>query len=351
MYTCLKCNKSFTRQSNLKRHENEACKGDQRADANPNFIKRNENDVTENLTFLSSSDSSKRPKIESTHERLDWGKDETGSDHEGSDDQVSNGDANDSDSEKDLPNIDDIKKDFGLWLKKLGELKDNAKEGKGIGPKYRGGAIPSIPSGSLIDELISIPERLDWQTNDEIDSDNVVTSDDDLKSSNDSTRKDERKNDVTSEDGSLENVIAFEKKELLKILKEFANVVDEEDESKLIDLERLLSKFFISDYERSEVLGPRMETFPKVHAQLNKLTNSKIPKWELSRAKILVNNLDRKRRTLQDIFRGIKNDRDVGETAKILCQERMIPFDVFDKLRKLEKPNLENISAILQSEL
>ena len=138
--------------------------------------------------------------------------------------------------------------------------------------------------------------------------------------------------------------------ELLKILKEFANVVDEEDESKLIDLERLLSKFFISEYERSEVLGPRMETFPKVHAQLNKLTNSKIPKWELSRAKILVNNLDKKRRILQAFFRGFKNNRDVSETAKRLVQERMISSEVFDKLRKLEKPNFENISAILQGD-
>ena len=87
-----------------------------------------------------------------------------------------------------------------------------------------------------IDEPISIPEYLDWKKEDETDSDNVVTSDDERTSDEDlkSKRKDdpERKKDaidVTSEEDSLKNLIAFEKNELLEILKEFVNVVDEED--------------------------------------------------------------------------------------------------------------------------
>ena len=208
-----------------------------------------------------------------------------------------------------------------------------------------------------IDEPISIPEYLDWKKEDEIDSDNVVTSDDERTSDEDlkSARKDdpERKKDaidVTSEEDSLKNLVAFEKNELLEILKEFVNVVDEEDKYKLIGLERLLNNFFISEYETPGFLEPLEETFPKVHAQLDNLTYTKIPRYELTRAKILVNNLDKKRRILQDFFRGFKNNRDVCETAKRLVQERMISSEVFDKLRKLEKPNFENISAILQGD-
>ena len=213
----------------------------------------------------------------------------------------------------------------------------------------------SEQGGSL--ESMPIPATLDWKTKDETDSDNEVTSDDERTSDEDlrSTRKDhsERKNDAidaTSEEGSLKQLIAFEKTELLEILKEFVNVVDEEDKYKLIGLERLLNNFFISEYETPGFLEPLEETFPKVHAQLDNLTYTKIPRYELSRAKILVNNLDKKRRILQDFFRGIKNNRDVCETAKRLVQERMISSEVFDKLRKLEKPNFENISAILQGD-
>ena len=324
MHTCRKCNKSFTRQNNLRRHEKEVCKGDHAIpNAIPNFIaderKRDEKALqrkdeaptaNEHQTFPENS-TLKRQKIEPIPDRLDWEIKDDSYD-EDSDDEVT------SDEEDSEAILDDIKKDFGLWLNKLAKLKDNPnrlKKGKGIGPKYnlqRGGAIhiPEIPR-----RVEKIPEATPEEEDD------------------------------AEEIAALENLIGYEKKELLNLLKEFAAVIDEEDESKLIELERVLNNFFISDKDDKD-----WETLPKVHRQLDGLIRSKIPRIELIRAKILTNDLDKKRRILQ-MFSRIKDRANFDEVAKRLWQEGMISGEVDEKLQKLEDPNSENIVEILKNDL
>ena len=284
MHTCQKCGNCFTRKNNLSRHEKEVCKG---------------------VRQSTSSGSLKRQKT--VPELLDW---------EIKDDDSNLGDQVTSDEENSEVNMDDIKKDFGLWLKKLERLIDNPNrwKGSGIGPKYRGGTIP--------EKIGAIPVRPP-----EVEEDSGEAE----------------------EKAALENLIAYDKKKLLNLLKEFAAVIDEEDASKLVELGSLLDDFFVSE---SKPIGwGKSEKYkPKVYTQLDQLINSKIPRTKLEEAKIYVNDLDKKRHILQEMFRGIENGR-VGEIGKRLCQEGMISLEMYDKLRKLENPNFENIAEIVKSDL
>ena len=154
---------------------------------------------------------------------------------------------------------------------------------------------------------------------------------------------------VTSDESALQSLIAREKMELLKLLEEFVEVVDKEDESKLIELEKLLNDFFISKIKYSEEIGPKWETLPKVHSQLDGLKYSKIPRSELEKAKMLVNNLDKKRHIFQEIQQGIKNGQ-VDDTLNRL-RYQMIGSNMFDKIKELDEMNFENIAAIINSGL
>ena len=156
--------------------------------------------------------------------------------------------------------------------------------------------------------------------------------------------------DESSSEAALQRLIAYEKMELLKLIEEFAEDADEEDESKLIELEKLLNDFFISETKNSGLFTPKWDTLSKVHRQLNSLINSsKISKSELMKAKILANNLDKKRYIFQEIQRGIKNGQ--IDTTLNRLQLRMISSNMFDKIKELDEMNFENIAAILNSGL
>ena len=77
------------------------------------------------LTFPFSRGSLKRQNI--VPEFLDWEMRDDDSNDENLDDQVT------SDEENSEVNINDIKKDFGLWLKKLEKLTDSPHRWKGNG--------------------------------------------------------------------------------------------------------------------------------------------------------------------------------------------------------------------------
>ena len=158
-----------------------------------------------------------------------------------------------------------------------------------------------------------IPARLDETEVDE------VTSDSDSKSSS---------------EAALQRLIAYEKMELLKLLEEFAEDADEEDKSKLIELAKLLNDFFISETKNSGVFSPRLDTLSIVHRKLDSLISaSKISRSELMKAKILANNLDKKRYIFKKIQRGIKNGQ-IDNTLNRL-QLEMISSNMFDKIKRV----------------
>ena len=108
-----------------------------------------------------------------------------------------------------------------------------------------------------------------------------------------------------------------------------------------MELEKLLNDFLIMDgYERSE-------TLPKIHNKLDQLVNSRtIPRYELAKMKILVNDISKKRYIIRELF---KNDN-IDRTWKSLWQYGLISFEDYNKFTTLNKPNIEDIIDILREE-
>ena len=209
-----------------------------------------------------------------------------------------------------------------------------------------GGTLPFLSDKNKTSDLrieTPIPTRLDEKDN-ETDS----NSDESLSEISE-INEPIPAHKVTSDEDALQSLIAREKMELLKLLEEFVEVVDKEDESKLIELEKLLNDFFINKIKYSEEIGPKWETLPKVHSQLDGLKYSKIPRSELEKAKMLVNNLDKKRHIFQEIQQGIKNGQ-VDDTLNRL-RYQMIGSNMFDKIKELDEMNFGNIAAIINSGL
>ena len=144
-----------------------------------------------------------------------------------------------------------------------------------------------------------------------------------------------------NEESIIQNVVHGDKKELSNLLEEFAGVVEEDDVSKLMDLEELLNNFLISQHDGYD---RRSETSPKVHNKLEQLSRS-IPLYKLSKAKMLVTNINNKRYIIRKLFNGIK-DGQVDKVLIRLLQQGMISSTMFDKFRSLD--NLENIADIMK---
>ena len=138
-----------------------------------------------------------------------------------------------------------------------------------------------------------------------------------------------------------QNVIHRDKQQLLNLLEEFASVVEEEDVNKLVELEKLVNGFLIMDgYEMSE-------TLPKIHNKLDQLVNSRtIPRYELAKMKILVNNISKKRYIIRELF---KNDN-IDKAWKSLWGYGLISFEDYNKFTTLNQPNIEDIIDILREE-
>ena len=217
-----------------------------------------------------------------------------------------------------------------------------------------GGTLPFLPDKNKTSDLrieTPIPTHLDEADN-ETDNETDSNSDESLSEISEINEPIPARLDKVTSDSSeaaLQSLIAREKMELLKLLEEFVEVVDKEDENKLIELEKLLNDFFISKIKYSEEIGPKWETLPKVHSQLDGLKYSKLPRSELMKAKMLVNNLDKKRHIFQEIQQGIKNGQ-VDDTLNRL-RYQMIGSNMFDKIKELDEMNFENIAAIINSGL
>lgn len=213
-----------------------------------------------------------------------------------------------------------------------------------------GGTLPFLSDKNKTSDLrieTPIPTRLD-----EADNETDSNSDESLSEISEINEPIPARLDKVTSDSSeaaLQSLIAHEKMELLKLLEEFVEVVDKEDENKLIELEKLLDDFFISKTKNSGLRGPKWETLPKVHGQLDSLINSKIPRTELIKAKILAENLDKKQHIFQEIQQGIKNGQ-VDDTLNRL-QYQVMGSNMLDKIKKLDEMNFENIAAIINSGL
>ena len=117
---------------------------------------------------------------------------------------------------------------------------------------------------------------------------------------------------------TVDHVIQHDTKELSDLLMELRNDVDGESLDALIDLELLVGKFLVDEYENEQTLLPliverrlKLEAFPA-------------SKSKLLRMNILLDDINNNRRRIQEIFQRIDDADDNEEDVwKMLVRKGM----------------------------
>ena len=138
-------------------------------------------------------------------------------------------------------------------------------------------------------------------------------------------------------------MIQHDTKELSDLLMELRNAVDGELLDALIDLELLVGKFLVDEYENEQSLLPLIEE--------RRLTLEASPasKYKLLRMNMLLADINNNRRRIREIFQRIDDADDNEEGVwKMLVREGLISGDQFEKLSALDSADMEKIASLLK---
>ena len=123
-------------------------------------------------------------------------------------------------------------------------------------------------------------------------------------------------------------VIQHDTKELSDLLMELRNDVDGKLLDALIDLELLVGKFLVDEYENEQSLLPLIEE------RRLKLEASPASKSKLLRLNMLLDDINNNRRQIGEMFQRIDDADDNEEDVwKMLVREGLISGDQFEKLK------------------
>ena len=145
-------------------------------------------------------------------------------------------------------------------------------------------------------------------------------------------------NGVESDEDLFEKFTHMEMEDLSNIFDECSDVVDDENRSNLEDLEKLCDDF--GQYVGGEMI------LPKIEAKLGQLEQSMIPRTELISLKIIINDIEKKRKVFKEMVNAMKSD-DIQSRWKWLAREGSITSEDYDKLTQLVEPNLVDIISVL----
>ena len=111
----------------------------------------------------------------------------------------------------------------------------------------------------------------------------------------------------------------------------------------LIDLELLVSKFLVDEYENEQSL------LPLIIERRLKLEASPAAKSKLLRMNMLWDDINNNRRRIREIFQRVDDaDDNEEDVLKMLVREGLISGDQFKKLSALDGTYMEKIASVLK---
>ena len=132
--------------------------------------------------------------------------------------------------------------------------------------------------------------------------------------------------------------------ELQDLMGEIKDKIDGEFMDIVLDIEKLLEEFFVEEFVDGETIKPQ------INALLNQLENSKIPKWKQHRIKMLLDDIEKNRYRVEQIFQRLMDaeDKDGMLTVlKTLVREEHLSDEQFERLAELEDPDLHTIKEVI----
>ena len=154
--------------------------------------------------------------------------------------------------------------------------------------------------------------------------------------------EDEEEDNMTN--ATIQYLILHDKEELEDLMEEIKEEIDEEFMDIVVNIEKLLAEFFIEEFVDGETIRPQINTL------LNQLENSNIPKSKQHRIKMLLDDIEKNRYRVEQIFQkwmDVEDKEEMLHTLRRLVREGHLSDEQFERFAELEGPDLQNIKEVI----
>ena len=162
-------------------------------------------------------------------------------------------------------------------------------------------------------------------------------------------KEEEEGDEENEEEGNIENaaiqyLILHDKDELEELMADIKEEIDVEFKDIVNDIEKLLETFFVEEFIDGEAIRPQID------ALLNQLESSKISKARQLRIMMLLDNIEKNRYRVKQIFQRLmdaESKENMLHVLKMLVREGLLSDDQFESLTELEEPDLQTIKEVI----
>ena len=197
----------------------------------------------------------------------------------------------------------------------------------------------------LLDELLpqgAIDPTEYTQLNTGLTEEEDLTIDKEEEEEGEEEEEDEEEENMTN--ATIQYLILHDKEVLQDLMEEIKDEIDGEFMDIVLDIEKLLEEYFVEEFVDGETIKPQ------INALLNQLENSKIPKSKQHRIKMLLDDIEKNRYRVEQIFQRLMDVEDKEEmltVLKTLVHEGHLSDEQFEQLAKLEDPYLHTIKEVI----
>ena len=197
----------------------------------------------------------------------------------------------------------------------------------------------------LLDELLrqgALDPSEYTQLNTRLTEEEDLTTDKEEKEEEEEEEEDEEEENMTN--ATIQYLILHDKEELQDLMKGIKDEIDVEFMDIVFGIEKLLEEFFVEEFVDGETIKPQ------INALLDQLENSKIPRSKQHRIKMLLDDIEKNRYRVEQIFQRLMDaeDKDGMLTVlKTLVREGHLSDEQFERLAELEDPDLHTIKEVI----
>ena len=154
--------------------------------------------------------------------------------------------------------------------------------------------------------------------------------------------EDEEEENMTN--ATIQYLMLHDKEELQNLMEEIKDEIDGEFMDIVLEIEKLLEEFFVEEFVDGETIRSQ------INALLNQLENSRIPKSKQHRIKMLLDDIEKNRYRVEQIFQRLMDVEDKEEmltVLKTLFREGHLSGEQFERVVELEDPDLHTIKEVI----
>ena len=167
-----------------------------------------------------------------------------------------------------------------------------------------------------------------------------LTAAEDLTADKEEKEEEEEENMTNA---AIQYLILQDKEELEDLMEDIKDEIDAEFMDIVLGIEKLSEEFFVEEFVDGETIRSQ------INALLNQLENSTIPKSKQHRINMLLDDIEKNRYRVEQIFQRLMDveDKAMLTVLKTLVREGHFSDEQFERLAELGDPDLHTIKEVI----